>query len=178
MKKDNNKPEVVEYANGTKEWWLNDELHREDGPAIEWVGGGKMWYLNGKRHREDGPAIEYADGDKMWYLNGEELTEEEHAARTNSSNNNKDYKYKDYKYKEDLILKEVEEYVKLTYGQHYSQDRIQATEFIIDSGHGEGFCIGNIIKYAQRYGKKEGKNRKDLLKVIHYAIMALSINEK
>ncbi len=44
---------------------------------------------------------------------------------------------------------------------------------MIDSGHGEGFCIGNIMKYAQRYGKKNGKDRKDLLKVIHYGIMAL-----
>ena len=41
----------------------------------------------------------------------------------------------------------------------------------MDSGHGEGFCIGNILKYSQRYGKKDGKNRNDLLKVIHYGIM-------
>ena len=34
----------------------------------------------------------------------------------------------------------------------------------MDSGHGEGFCIGNILKYSQRYGKKDGKNRNDLLK--------------
>ena len=50
-------------------------------------------------------------------------------------------------------------------------------EFIMDGGHGEGFCIGNIMKYAQRYGKKDGKNRRDLLKVIHYGIIALYINE-
>ena len=41
-------------------------------------------------------------------------------------------------------------------------NNFQATEFIIDGGHGEGFCIGNILKYAQRYGKKDGYNRKDL----------------
>ena len=39
------------------------------------------------------------------------------------------------------------------------------------AGHGEGFCIGNIVKYALRYGKKEGRNRKDLLKILHYGIM-------
>jgi hypothetical protein len=33
------------------------------------------------------------------------------------------------------------------------------------------------MKYAQRYGKKGGKNRSDLLKVIHYGIIALYINE-
>ena len=28
------------------------------------------WYLNDKLHRVDGPAVEYADGVKKWYLNG------------------------------------------------------------------------------------------------------------
>ena len=79
----------------------------------------------------------------------------------------------DYKYNEERILKEIKEYVDATYGEHYSQNKFQATEFIMDSGHGEGFCIGNIMKYAQRYGKKDGHNRKDLMKVLHYAIMAV-----
>ena len=71
----------------------------------------------------------------------------------------------------------MKEYINSTYDEHYSKNKFQATEFIIDAGHGEGFCIGNIMKYAQRYGKKDGKNRKDLLKVIHYAIIALHIND-
>ena len=54
---------------------------------------------------------------------------------------------------------EVKDYIDDTYKQHYSKNKFQATEFIMDSGHGEGFCIGNIMKYAQRYGKKNGKNR-------------------
>jgi hypothetical protein len=54
---------------GDKSWYLNDKLHRVDGPAIECADGAKYWYLNGKYHRVDGPAIEYADGDKYWYLN-------------------------------------------------------------------------------------------------------------
>jgi hypothetical protein len=37
--------------------------------------------------------------------------------------------------------------------------------------------MGNIIKYAMRYGKKEGYNEKDLLKIIHYAIMALHLQD-
>ena len=61
----------------------------------------------------------------------------------------------EYKYSEDRILKEIKEYIDATYGEHYSQNKFQATEFIVDSGHGEGFCIGNIMKYAQRYGKKD-----------------------
>ena len=78
-----------------------------------------------------------------------------------------------YKYNEDELILELAHYINKTYSQHYSQNNFQATEFIIDSGHGEGFCIGNILKYAQRYGKKNGYDRKDLFKVIHYAWMAL-----
>tara|TARA_Y100001938_G_scaffold126602_1_gene178699 strand:+ start:67 stop:348 length:282 start_codon:yes stop_codon:yes gene_type:complete len=81
-----------------------------------------------------------------------------------------------YKYDEDKILAELKKYIDSTYDEHYSKNNFQATEFIIDGGHGEGFCIGNIMKYAQRYGKKDGKNRRDLLKVVHYGIIALHIN--
>jgi hypothetical protein len=41
--------------------------------------------------------------------------------------------------------------------------------------------MGNIMKYAMRYGKKpdpvtgENKNQGDLLKIIHYAIIAIHL---
>ena len=89
----------------------------------------------------------------------------------------KDVKKVDYKYDEGEALAELKEYIDSTYDEHYSKNKFQATEFIIDGGHGEGFCIGNIMKYAQRYGKKGGKNKSDLLKVIHYGIIALYIND-
>ena len=82
-----------------------------------------------------------------------------------------------FRYEEDKIMEQVLAHIIKTYTQHYSKDKYQATEFIIDGGHGEGFCIGNIMKYAQRYGKKDGYNKRDLLKVIHYGIIALYINE-
>ena len=84
----------------------------------------------------------------------------------------------EYKFDENEILKEIQAYIDGTYDQHYAAGKIQSTEFIIDSGHGLGFAMGNIIKYAQRYGKKSGYNRNDLMKVIHYAIIALSIHER
>ena len=34
---------------GDKFHFLNDQLHREDGPAVEYYSGNKFWYLNGKR---------------------------------------------------------------------------------------------------------------------------------
>jgi len=83
----------------------------------------------------------------------------------------------EYKYNEPAILQELREYVDKTYGEHYSQSKFQTTEFIIDNGDGIGFTRGNIVKYAQRYGKKEGKNRKDLLKVLHYAMIMLYVHD-
>lgn len=69
---------MIKWPNGDKAWYLNNELHREDGPAIEWVNGDKAWYLNGEHHRGDGlPAIEYANGDKRWFLNGKPVTQNE-----------------------------------------------------------------------------------------------------
>ena len=86
----------------------------------------------------------------------------------------------DYKYNEGNLLKEITAYIDATYGQHYSQNKYQATEFIIDSGHGTGFCIGNVLKYAQRYGRKGTPKdwRSDLLKVIHYAIIQLHVHDQ
>jgi hypothetical protein len=78
-----------------------------------------------------------------------------------------------YKFNEDVVIDKLKTYIDSTYDAHYSMNKIQSTEFIFDAEHGEGFCLGNVIKYAQRYGKKEGKNEKDLLKIIHYTIILL-----
>lgn len=86
----------------------------------------------------------------------------------------------DYKYNEANLIAEFKDYVDETYGLHYSKEKFQATEFIMDGGHGTGFCIGNVLKYAQRYGKKgtHADARKDLMKVLHYALMQLYIHDK
>ena len=86
----------------------------------------------------------------------------------------------EYKYDENQYVAELREYIDETYGLHYSRDKFQATEFIIDGGHGTGFCIGNVLKYAQRYGKKGTREdaRKDLMKVLHYAILQLYVHDK
>jgi hypothetical protein len=86
----------------------------------------------------------------------------------------------EYKYDEGDLLREITQYIDATYGEHYSQNQYQATEFIIDGGHGIGFTVGNILKYAQRYGHKGTPEdwRKDLLKVIHYAIIAMHVHDK
>jgi len=60
---------AIEFINSTKEWWINDKRHREDGPAVIRANGDKLWFINHKLHREDGPAIEWAHGYRAWYLN-------------------------------------------------------------------------------------------------------------
>ena len=85
-----------------------------------------------------------------------------------------------YKFNEGKLLRELKEHVDKTYESHYSKNKFQATEFILDSGHGTGFCVGNIMKYAQRYGKKGDQNeqRRDLLKILHYALIQLHIHDE
>ena len=79
-----------------------------------------------------------------------------------------------YKFNENELIEELKNYIYDTYGQHYATDKYQATDVIIDSGHGEGFCIGNIMKYAMRCGKKENNSTQaELYKIIHYAIIGL-----
>ena len=82
-----------------------------------------------------------------------------------------------YKFNEVALLDQLREYIDKTYDEHYSTSKIQTTEFILDQGLGIGFCVGNCIKYLQRYGKKDGYNRKDILKAIHYAIILLHTHD-
>ena len=83
-----------------------------------------------------------------------------------------------YKFDEGSALAELGEYIDLTYSGHYATDKYQATDIIIDSGFGEGFCMGNIIKYGKRYGKKNGKNRDDIMKILHYGIIMLHVQDQ
>ena len=77
------------------------------------------------------------------------------------------------------MIEEFRKYVESTYDQHYATDKYQATDIIIDSGHGTGFCLGNVIKYAKRYGKKgtSADARKDIMKVLHYALIQLYVHD-
>ena len=85
----------------------------------------------------------------------------------------------DYKFNEDKLITEFKSYIDSTYNSHYSQNGFQSTEIIIERGHGTGFCMGNIDKYSNRYGKKGNKieQRKDLVKIMHYALIQLHIHD-
>ena len=84
----------------------------------------------------------------------------------------------EYKFDEKQNLLGLQGYIDQTYSEHYANGKYQATDMIIDAGHGERFCIGNIMKYAMRYGKKNNKSQVDLLKIIHYTLIALYLNQE
>jgi len=81
------------------------------------------------------------------------------------------------KYDEQEILKEISEYIASTYGAHYSKHGIQTLDLIDSVGDAEAFCRSNILKYASRYDRK-GTARKDIIKIIHYAVLLLNFNDK
>jgi hypothetical protein len=83
-----------------------------------------------------------------------------------------------WKYNEDQILKDVSEYVTSTYGSHYcgqnqEYKNIQTIDLMAAKDLAQDFCQANILKYGSRYGAKNGRNKSDLLKVIHYAMLLL-----
>jgi len=84
-----------------------------------------------------------------------------------------------WKYNEEEIVKELLEYIRGTYNQHYSagDDKIQTLDLIEACGDGEAFCRSNILKYASRYDKK-GTARRDIMKILHYAVLLMNFNDK
>ena len=83
-----------------------------------------------------------------------------------------------YKYHEEEILKDIEEYVSGTYKGHYTGNsheyrKVQTIDLMASKDLAASFCQANILKYGSRYGNKDGKNKKDLMKVIHYAMLLL-----
>ena len=83
-----------------------------------------------------------------------------------------------FKYHEEEILKDIGEYVTHTYQGHYTGNshefrNVQTLDLMAAKELASGFCQANILKYGSRYGNKDGKNTKDLMKVIHYAMLLL-----
>ena len=87
-----------------------------------------------------------------------------------------------WKYNEDKILKDIQEYVTSTYGSHYCGHNqeyrdIQTIDLMAAKKLATGFCQANILKYGSRYGDKDGRNKRDLMKVIHYAMLLLHFDK-
>lgn len=83
----------------------------------------------------------------------------------------------EYKYSEDEIIEDLSDYVNQTYGEHYKgKDEIECFDAWIALGTASGTFRDTAMKYLWRYGKKNGNNKDDLMKAMHY-IMLLLYNE-
>ena len=84
------------------------------------------------------------------------------------------------KYNEDTILHLIKVYIKSTYGEHYSttEEGFQVMDILRILEIDKDFCQANAIKYLMRYGKKQGRNEKDLYKAIHYIVLLISSERK
>ena len=78
-----------------------------------------------------------------------------------------------YKYSEDNYIQDIQDYVDSTYGQHYVNDGIQVVDVWQSRGTLSTTAADTAIKYIMRYGKKDGNNRKDLLKAVHYIMLMM-----
>ena len=109
----------------------------------------------------------------MTFLGGEDTLSFNLDMTTASNNPNR------FKYSEERILKELTDYISATYNQHYSagDDKVQTLDLIEACGDGESFCRSNILKYASRYDKK-GTARRDIMKILHYAVLLMHFNDK
>jgi len=85
-----------------------------------------------------------------------------------------------WKYNEEEIVKELLDYIRGTYKQHYAANdqNLQTLDFI-EAAHNDGEACSrdNIMKYVSRYDKK-GTPRRDILKILHYAVLLMYFNDK
>jgi hypothetical protein len=90
----------------------------------------------------------------------------------------------DYRYMEDSILAEIRNHIDSTYvsDDHYvcvseeSDKKMQCFDALMSLGDASTTFRDTSITYLWRYGKKGGKNRKDILKAIHYLVMLLYVD--
>jgi hypothetical protein len=45
----------------------------DNGGELRENNSGKYWYLDNRLHRWDGPAAVWADGKKFWYIHGKQI---------------------------------------------------------------------------------------------------------
>ena len=83
----------------------------------------------------------------------------------------------EFKFNEDIVAKEVVDYIGSTYHAHYAgKEGLQTMDYLFSLGLAKDFCRASAIKYLSRFGKKEGQQRLDLLKAIHYTLLLMSFS--
>ena len=84
-----------------------------------------------------------------------------------------------FKYDEDKNIDAIKDYIGGTYGEHYAlDDDIQSIDLWDAMGSSVETCRDTAIKYLTRFGKKGGRNHKDLWKAIHYILFMIFFDKK
>jgi hypothetical protein len=78
-----------------------------------------------------------------------------------------------FKYHEDDILASVDQHIKNTYSSHYADDGIQCFDALLALGNASSTFRDTALTYLWRYGKKDGKNIRDLYKAMHYITLCI-----
>lgn len=123
-----------------------------------------------------GYSDENSSSQEFWYDDGISLTGNPFSSTDTIKLNIGENKNGFWKYNEDKILKQLEEYLKGTYSQHYVDRTGGGKEQTLDKikhNRREGFCAGNVTKYIDRYDVK-GTPRQDLFKVLHYTMLLIN----
>ena len=178
---------MISYLNMVNSWsLLYDEMYGPEDEAANLKQWKEKQLAQGKPMTDDVTGIteyppdymlsDFSIGETDVSLNYDELTLniEDPTKEIMSDSRNK--------YHEEEILKDVEEYVSRTYNGHYTGTKheyrnVQTIDLMASRDLASDFCQANILKYGSRYGSKDGRNKKDLLKVIHYAMLLLHFDE-
>lgn len=82
-----------------------------------------------------------------------------------------------YKYAEDKILADLKAHLDKTYTEHYAtENNIECFDAWIALGDSTPTFRNTALKYLWRYGKKNGNNKQDLMKALHYIFMCLYVD--
>jgi len=179
-------------------WWLADSVLNEtmdkEYPVKNLPKTDDATYITEYPDLKDGEGIYYGDNYGYEYtpvdseapFNQDFLADNDDQAAHHFNLNNevqeKETMANYFKYHEEEILRDIEEYVSATYRGHYTGDtheyrNVQTIDLMAARSLASGFCQSNILKYGSRYGSKDGRNKKDLLKVIHYAMLLLHFDD-
>ena len=84
----------------------------------------------------------------------------------------------DYKYAEGQIIADFKAYIDKTYSEHYKTEEqsIECFDAWIALGDSTPTFRNTALKYLWRYGKKNGSNKADLMKALHYVLMCLYVD--
>lgn len=82
------------------------------------------------------------------------------------------------RFNEEEFLSELRTHLEKTYDEHYIQGDRQVIENVMDGMNSLEFLTGTVQTYIARYGKKQGYNKADLFKAVHFILFMWYYTDK